>query len=168
MALRRPAACATLPAMTEPQTTAEAMEAAALPRAAELRADGRDHAVPVPRALTTGATKSPAEWAYQRVIFYLKTFEDGLDPDQEAAMGVTGGAAGLIRIQGVGFHAPDILTFSGIDESGLRTQSIQHVSQLNIVLRAVPKPRNQAEPARIGFRLVRALEEADDSAANIG
>ncbi|MCK0167732.1 DUF6173 family protein [Jannaschia sp. S6380] len=151
---------------TDTHTTAEAMESAAIPRSAELRADGHDHAVPVPARLAAKAQRSPAEWAYQRVIFYLKTFEESLDADQEAAMGFTGGVAGLMRIQGVGFHAPDIVTFSGVDERGFRTQSVQHVSQLNILLRAVPKPENQPEPARIGFRLASALEEAEEAETN--
>ncbi|SFJ03656.1 hypothetical protein [Jannaschia pohangensis] len=155
--------------MMENHTTADAMEAAALPRCAELRADGLDHAVPVPEAIAKKQKQlSPAEWAYQRVILYLKAFEESLDAEHEAAMGFTGVAGGLMRIEGIGFHAPDIVTFSGTDENGLRTQSIQHVSQLNVVLRAIPRAPDQPEPQRIGFRLARALEEsenADDVAA---
>ena len=63
--------------MTDPQTTAEAMESDALPRCAELRADGTNHAVPA--ALKNGSAKSPAEWAYQRIILYMKAFEEALN-----------------------------------------------------------------------------------------
>ncbi|MEL6585071.1 MAG: hypothetical protein AAFY65_16935 [Pseudomonadota bacterium] len=149
--------------MTDSYTTADALEAAALPRCAELRADGQNHAPPVPDAVAKRPPeqKSPAEWAYQRLILYLKAFEETLDAEEEAAMGFTGGPGGTMRILGLGFHAPDIVTFTGVDQSGLRAQSIQHVSQLNVVLRAVPKPSDQPEPTRIGFRLARALEEAE-------
>ncbi|MEM7641286.1 MAG: DUF6173 family protein [Pseudomonadota bacterium] len=142
--------------MTDTQTTAEAMEADAL-SCAELRPEGVAHPAP-PRA---PKPKSDAEWAYQRVIFYLKAFEEGLDDDQEAAMGFTGGAGGVLHIQGIGFHAPDIVTFTGIDSQGHRAQLIQHVSQLNVLLRAVPRPQDRPEPQRIGFALARALEAED-------
>ncbi len=145
---------------SETQTTAEAMEAAAMPRCAELRADGRNHAVPMPAAVTRAtAGKSAAEWAYQRVIFYLKAFEEDLDAGTEVAMAFSGGAAGVLRIAGVGFHAPDLVTFTGAGEDGQRMQQIVHVSQLNLILRALPRPVDAPEPERIGFRLARALEE---------
>lgn len=152
--------------MNDPYTTADALEASALDRHVELRADGKDHAPVIPEALAKRPPeqKSPAEWAYQRLILYLKAFEETLDAEEEAAMGFVGSPGGLLRIQGVGFHAPDIVTFTGVDEMGLKTQSIQHVSQLNVVLRAVPKPGDQPEPARIGFDLARALEEVEAKA----
>jgi len=103
--------------------------------------------------------KSPAEWAYERLILYLKNFEEQLDAEHEVAMGFTGGEAGVIRIEGVGYFAPDLITFYGADASGARTQLVQHVSQLNVVLRALPKPKERPEAARIGFRLAAALEE---------
>jgi hypothetical protein len=144
----------------ETSTTAEAMEADALDRHAELRADGRDHAAALPDALRHGPRRSPAEWAYQRVILYLKAFEEELANSEEVAMGFAGGAGGILRIEGIGFHGPDIVTFSGVDSQGRRAQLIQHVGQLNVLLRAVPRPEDRPEPRRIGFRLARALEEA--------
>ncbi len=150
---------------SEPHTTADAMEAAAIPRAAELRADGCDHAVPLPAAVARPAAgKSPAEWAYQRVIYYLKAFEEGLDAGQEVAMAFSGGPGGVLRIEGVGFHAPDLVTFTGTDESGRRIQQIVHVAQLNLILRAQARPEDRPEPERIGFRLARALEDAEEAA----
>lgn len=152
------------PAPPDIATSAEAMESAALTRAVELRADGRDHAVPVPAALAKGAAgRSPAEWAYQRIVLYLRAFESSLDADHVAAMAFAGGPAGVLRIRGVGFHAPDLVTFTGIDADGNLTQAIQHVSQLNVLLRAVPRPAEQPEPERIGFRLARAMEAAAEA-----
>lgn len=37
---------------------------------------------------------------------------------------------------------------------------IQHVSQLNVMLRALPKPVEVTEPTSIGFRLVQDLEQS--------
>jgi hypothetical protein len=139
----------------ETSTTAEAMEDAVL--AAEATESGVVRP-PAPRAQKPG---SPAEWAYQRLILYLKKFEEGLDDDQEAAMGFTNGAGSVLRILGIGFHAPDIVTFTGLDEQGGKAQVIQHVSQLNVMLRAVPRPQD-TEARRIGFALARVLEDSPD------
>ena len=74
-------------------------------------------------------------------------------------MGFTGGEAGVLRIEGMGYYDPDIVTFYGSDPAGGRTQLVQHVSQLNVMPRAVPKDVEQAEPNRIGFRLAQDLED---------
>lgn len=104
------------------------------------------------------AQKSPARWAYERIILYLRNFEEKLDNEHEAAMGFTGGEVGVLRIEGMGYFDPDIITFYGSDQAGARKQLIQHVSQLNVMLRAVPKAVERAEPNRIGFRLAQDLE----------
>lgn len=76
-------------------------------------------------------------------------------------MGFAGSDAGVLQIEGVGFFEPDILTFYGRDEEGLRTQLIQHVSQLNVVLRAVPKLEDEEPLRRIGFRLEQGWRGGD-------
>ena len=144
------------------KTTAEAIEGAAIPRARAVHvsdcAPGAEEE-PLPESVTRNmAQKSPAEWAYERLILYIKNFEEQLDADHEVAMGFTGGDAGIMRIEGMGFYAPDIITFYGSDPSGTRTQQIQHVSQLNVMLRALPKQVDQPVANRIGFRLAADLE----------
>ncbi|QBY02254.1 hypothetical protein E2K80_17165 [Rhodophyticola sp. CCM32] len=146
----------------EIMTSAEAMESAALPEAGAVHcspdAPKSAEQIPLPGAVTQKpvADKSPAEWAYERIILYIKTFEEQLDATHEAAMGFAGSDAGLLRIEGMGFFAPDIVTFYGTDGAGLKTQLIQHVSQLNVTLRALPKATDK--PAqRIGFQLAADL-----------
>ena len=118
---------------------------------------------PLPEAVARKPVeqKSPAEWAYERLILYLKNFEEQLDGEHEVAMGFTGGEAGILRIEGVGYFAPDLITVYGSDQGGARTQLVQHVSQLNVILRAMPKPAEREAPNRIGFRLAAALEGND-------
>ena len=110
-----------------------------------------------PAARKTNAGKQdphmPAAWAYQRLVTYIRTFEAQLNPSQEVAMGFAGGESGVLRIEGVGFSDPDILTFYGRDDHGARTQLIQHFSQLSVILRAVPVESPDAPARRIGFRL---------------
>lgn len=115
---------------------------------------------PIPAALARQPVeeKSPAQWAYERLILYIKNFEEQLDDKQEVAMGFAGGDAGVLRIEGIGYFSPDVVTFYGRDEEGVRTQLIQHVTQLNVMLRAMPKDKDAAEARRIGFRLAAGIE----------
>lgn len=145
-------------------TTAEAVEADAIPRVHEVHADPvHPHALrQVPDPLKQPVSKkSPARWAYERLILYIRNFEETLDATHEIAMGFTGGDAGVLRIEGMGYYDPDIVTFYGRDSSGARTQLIQHVSQLNVMLRALPKPQDEVPATRIGFRLAADLEQAN-------
>jgi hypothetical protein len=148
-------------------TAAEAMEAHAMPCARVVHSDPNTPAtteqIPLPAAVAKKPVgdKSPAEWAYERLILYLKNFEEQLDKNHEVAMGFTGSTAGVLRIEGVGYFDPDIITFYGADEAGTKMQLIQHVTQLNVVLRAISKVSPEEEPARrIGFRLAQDLGEA--------
>jgi hypothetical protein len=59
----------------------------------------------------------------------------------------------------LGYFDPDIVTFYGTDSEGGRMQLIQHVSQLNVALRAMPILRDDVEPRRIGFQLAAELEQ---------
>lgn len=97
--------------------------------------------------------KSPAEWAYDRLILYIRTFEKQLNSDQEVALGFAGSEAGILKIEGLGFFDPDLVTFYGTDDQGLKNQLIQHVSQLNVMLQARPKSDPHDAPRRIGFQL---------------
>ncbi len=147
------------------KTTAEAHEDSAMPRARAVHCDpdapSTAEQKPLPKSVTEKplAQKSPAEWAYERLILYIQNFEDQLDNEHEVAMGFTGGDAGVIRIEGMGYFDPDIVTFYGSDPAGTKTQLIQHVSQLNVMLRALPKTAGDEAPKRIGFRLAADLEK---------
>lgn len=109
--------------------------------------------------------KSPAQWAYERLILYIQNFEEKLDKDQEVAMGFVGGDTGVLRIEGLGYFDPDIVTFYGSEINGTKTQLIQHVSQLNVMLKAMPRPTEETdeEPYRIGFRLAREFEQDQEA-----
>ena len=146
-------------------TSAEIAEMNALPRARVVHVDPNTPASaeqkPLPSAISKKPVdqKSPAEWAYERLILYIQNFEEQLDNEHEIAVGFVGGNAGVLRIEGIGFFDPDIVTFYGTDEFGAKTQLIQHVSQLGVMLRALPKSTDEKEPKRIGFQLAADLEQ---------
>ena len=147
-------------------TAAEAVEADALPKMHEVHCDPNQRKASkqkIPKAVTDkpASQKSPAQWAYERVVLYIKSFEEQLGNEHEVAMAFTGGDAGVLKIEGMGYFDPDIVTFYGNDPAGGRTQLIQHVSQLNVMLRALPKEADDAAPNRIGFRLVEDLENPE-------
>ena len=150
------------------QTSAEVHEASALPCARVVHtgpdAPRTAELEPLPESVAAQPieAKSPAQWAYERVILYIQNFEKQLDNDHEVGMGLAGGGAGVIRIEGLGYYDPDIITFYGTNEAGAKTQLIQHVAQLNVALVASPKHIDQPEPTRIGFRLATALEPDED------
>ena len=110
---------------------------------------------------TARQAASPAGRAYKKLVGYIRHFEAELDPAHEVAMGFAGGEAGTLRIEGIGYSAPDILTFYGRDDNDARTQLVQHVSQLAVILRAVPVRVPDAPPRRIGFRLQEGWQGGD-------
>lgn len=145
------------------ETTAEYVENAVLARCHEVHVDPNTPCTEIPENLikeNVGGAKSPAQWAYERLILYIQNFEKTLDNEHEVAMGFAAGGAGTLRIEGMGYFDPDIVTFYGSDPSGAKTQLVQHVSQLGVMLRALPKPSETAEPVRIGFRLAQGLENS--------
>jgi uncharacterized protein DUF6173 len=147
----------------EIKTTAEAAEADVLPdaRVVMMEDGGRPvEKTPLPAGIMKKpmAQKSPAEWAYERIVLYIRKFEEQLDSDQEVGMGFVGGDMGTLRIQGMGFFAPDLITFYGADQNGAKTQLVQHVSQLNVMLVAAPKEDAKSAPRRIGFKLAADLD----------
>ncbi len=146
-----------LPPAVEAELAAAVTKAAGLHRARAVHADPlappSAEQEPLPTELCDNHGKGPAEWAYDRIILYIRNFEKQLDSDQEVAMGFAGSDAGVLRIEGLGFYEPDLITFYGQDEAGMKTQLIQHVTQLSVMLRAIPKAKPEAPPRRIGFRL---------------
>lgn len=144
-------------------TTAEIHEGSAMPCARVIHANPNApvsaEQKPLPAAFAKKPIdkKSPAEWAYERLILYIQNFEEQLDNEHEVAVGFTGGTAGVLRIEGIGYFDPDIVTFYGTDASGAKTQLIQHVSQLGVTLRALVKEQKEDAPRRIGFRLAEDL-----------
>lgn len=151
--------------MTEdPNKIGETVTGIVTPRRRAVHSDPAEHSVEdedLPAAVANKPLdqKSPAEWAYQRLILYIQNFEKMLDAEHEVAMGFTDTGGGFLRIEGLGHFDPDIVTFYGMDQTGAKVQLVQHVSQLNVLLRAMPKESAAEAPRRIGFQLAAGLEE---------
>lgn len=143
------------------------------PRARVVHADPEAPATaeqqPLPPAFNERGVdkKSPAEWMYDRLILYIRNFEGQLDGAHEIAMGFAGGESGVLRIEGVGYFDPDVVTFYGRDDTGAKTQLIQHVAQVSVILRAVRKVQSNEPARRIGFRLATGWAGGESGDASV-
>jgi hypothetical protein len=81
---------------------------------------------------------------------YVEEFERELDDEHEIGIRLASfGGVVVFHAEKIGFSKPNVITFYGVTEEGERVQLIQHVSQLNFLLKAVKK--REDKPTRIGF-----------------
>jgi hypothetical protein len=96
------------------------------------------------------AKDNPAQWTYERLTKYIKEFENELDDEHEVgARLVSFGNAVTFYISKLGYYGPDIICFYGVGEKGEKFQLIQNISQLSVLLMALPKLEKKVR--RIGF-----------------
>ena len=77
-------------------------------------------------------------------------FENNLKADEEARIVIIGGPVGtLIFPSAISALGIDRIRFDGVDEQGCRVTVMQHISQLNVMLKAVQVEETTAR--RIGF-----------------
>ena len=99
-------------------------------------------------------------WMYERLVRSIAKFEESLDQNSEiGARLVTFGNQEVIHIEDVGYWGQDLLIFYGTSSEGKPLELLQHQSQVNVLLVAVPK--EGPTPRRIGFDLVSKLEKKD-------
>lgn len=114
-------------------------------------------AIPLPPTLT----RNPAEWMHERLVRSIVEFEKSLDEAQEiGARLVNFSEREPIHISDVGFWGPDLIIFYGTNADGRSVQLLQHVTQVSVLLVALPKEHQQAR--RIGFQLQKRLDPGKD------
>jgi Family of unknown function (DUF6173) len=93
---------------------------------------------------------NPVLDVFSSIKNYIAEFEASLEVDQEVAARLASfGGVLLFHVTQIGFSKPNLVTFYGVTSEGEKVQLIQHVSQLNFLLKAVPKHESKAK--RIGF-----------------
>lgn len=108
----------------------------------------------------------PAQWAFARLSRMIQDFEAQLDENHEiGARIVSGPGDGLFQMRDVGFWDPDLILFMGVNEHGRPLRLIQHYTQLNVLLSAIPKPKPEEPPRRIGFQLQQLIDREEGEAA---
>ncbi|MGP3607644.1 DUF6173 family protein [Anoxybacteroides rupiense] len=91
---------------------------------------------------------------YKRLIEMINDFEGDLDEEHEVGIRlVSFGQTLQFHIESIGYCNPSLITFQGRLQNGARVELIQHVSQINFLLMALPKMDESGPPRRIGFNL---------------
>jgi hypothetical protein len=122
--------------------------------------DGRSAEPAVPQAPRADVPDPPAKWAFERIARQIRDFEEQLSADEEIGLPlVAAPKTGTMHIQDIGYWGPDMLIYHGRNDHGKPMQLLQHYTQMNILLTAVPKIR--AKPNRIGFHLIEKIESTE-------
>jgi len=105
--------------------------------------------------------ENPAEWAFVRLSRLIQDFESQLDEDSEVGARIASGPGdAAFSIRDLGFWGPDFLLFMGVNASGRPIRLVQHYTQVNVLLSAMPKEKPEEPPRRIGFSLQERVEKA--------
>lgn len=92
-----------------------------------------------------------AEQVFNHILGRVKQFQSELPEDHELGLHLADfGGGRALHVRGMGFKNPNIIEFYGMLDGDKKVAIIQHISQLNFLLIAVPPPPDQT-PYRIGF-----------------
>ncbi len=102
--------------------------------------------------------QNPARWAYTRLVQTIIDFEKKLDDDQEVGGRLVSFSEGdAFHIEDIGYWGPDFIIFYGSMGENRPVELIQHLSQISVMLIAMPKQVETKEARRIGFTLAERL-----------
>jgi hypothetical protein len=82
---------------------------------------------------------NPAKSLYERLQLHIRQMEAALDEEHEIGAQFVNFASSTVHVQEIGYHSPDILIFSGLDENGEPVQLLQSVSQFNVLFKVIKK-----------------------------
>jgi hypothetical protein len=103
--------------------------------------------------------RNPAELAIARLNEEITAFEEGLSPDEEVGAIIVGAPGNTVfHINRVYHLNMDMVVLEGLNEHNKPQRLVQHVSQLSVLLTALPKLG--ATPRRIGYVVSSLPDEA--------
>ena len=98
------------------------------------------------------ATLHAAEEVFNHLVARVRDFQASLPKDHELGIQLANfGAERAVHVRGMGYRNPNIIEFYGLLDGRTQVAVVQHVSQLNFMLVAVP-PVPEQPPYRIGFQ----------------
>jgi hypothetical protein len=88
----------------------------------------------------------------RHLLSQIRRFDSELDPDHEVGMKlVSFGQSNTFHVDSIGFYNPSLVVFVGLTEDSNRVELIQHTSQINFLLLALPKLQPDQPKRKIGF-----------------
>ncbi len=107
---------------------------------------------PTPPTMPHLSDSMLASGFYKRIVEWINEFQRGLDADTEVGVNlVSFGRDVVFHLTDITYYNPQLLRFDGIDTDGQPVHLIQHVTQISVLLKTVPKIGPTAR--RIGFHL---------------
>lgn len=97
--------------------------------------------------VTIPRVQTQAENVFEALRDRIAAFQREMDDQHELALLIAG--AEPLHVERIAIESSALLAFDGVTQSGLRTTLLQHVSQTNLMLIAVPKAGPVAR--RVGF-----------------
>ncbi|AUH33461.1 DUF6173 family protein [Paracoccus tegillarcae] len=92
-----------------------------------------------------------AEHVFKHLLARVKNFQENLPDHHELGIQLANfGGVKPLHVRGMGFKNPNVIEFYGLLDGDKKVAVVQHVSQLNFLLIAVP-PVAEQQPYRIGF-----------------
>ena len=89
---------------------------------------------------------------YQRIVALINNFESELPDAMQAGGRLVSAGDITFSIQDIGYWDPNMIVFYGELSDGSTVELVQHLSQLNLLLVAVPRQDDIQKPRRvIGF-----------------
>ena len=111
-----------------------------------------------PAVLLDDHKLNPAKWTHERIVRSIIDFEKKLDETLEIGLRlVSFSNAEVIHINDVGYWGPDLVIFYGRNSLNHPVELIQHITQVSVLLVAMPKEGEEAR--RIGFDLEAKLNK---------
>lgn len=94
-----------------------------------------------------------AKWMHERIVKRIAEFEESIPDNMQAGGRFVSSANGYtFTIDDVSYWNPDMIMFYGTGPDGAKVELLQHTSQLNLLLVAVPRRDDLSKPRRkIGF-----------------
>jgi len=88
----------------------------------------------------------------KHLLSQIRRFDSELDTDHEVGMKlVSFGQSITFHVDSIGFYNPSLVVFVGLTEDSNRVELIQHTSQINFLLLALPKLQPDQPKRSIGF-----------------
>ena len=95
---------------------------------------------------------NPAKWLYERLVKIINDFEENLTNDYQAGVKQVTFNGQSFAVDGIDYSGNDLIIFYGRLQSGEPLWLLQHITQVNLLLVAVPRTDDTSKPRRkIGF-----------------